>query len=62
MTLMSGKGRKENILTLKDAGGRTKVPSGWEIVCHFSQGHAMITKILDFIHKHPTIINCKLNM
>ena len=23
------------------------------IVCHFSQGHTMVTKNLDFIHKHP---------
>jgi hypothetical protein len=28
------------------------VPAGQEIVCHFSQGHAVVTKILDFIHKH----------
>ena len=42
-------------LTLKDAGegGGPKVPTGQEIVCHFSQGHAMVTKSLDFIHKHP---------
>ena len=26
------------------------------IVCHFSEGHAMVTKILDFIHKHPNYI------
>ena len=25
-----------------------KVPAGQEIVCHFSQCHAMVTKILDF--------------
>ena len=24
-----------------------------ENVCHFSHGHAMVTKNLDFIHKHP---------
>ena len=31
-------------LTLKD----------WYLVsCHFSQDHAIVTKILDFIHKHP---------
>ena len=40
-------------LTLKEAGGGPKVPTGQEIVCHFSQGHAMVTKSLDFIHKHP---------
>ena len=34
-------------------GGGPKVPSGQKIVCHFSQGHAMVTTILDFIHKHP---------
>ena len=36
-------------LTLNDAGGGPKVPTGQEIVCHFSQGHAMVTKNLDFI-------------
>ena len=29
------------------------MPGGQEIVCHFSQGHALVTKILEFIHKHP---------
>ena len=33
----------------KGCGG-PKVPTGQEIVCHFSQGHAMVTKIIDFIH------------
>ena len=28
------------------------MPSGFSIGCHFSQDHAMVTKILDFIHKH----------
>ena len=37
----------------KGCGGGPKVPSGREIVCHFSQGYAMVTKILDFIHIHP---------
>ena len=41
------------LLTLKDAGGGPKVPSGFSIGCHFSQDHAMVTKILDFIHIHP---------
>ena len=41
------------ILTLKEAGGGPKVPSGFSIGCHFSQDHAMVTKILDFIHIHP---------
>ena len=29
------------------------MPAGQEIACHFSQDCAMVTKILDFIHKHP---------
>ena len=33
-------------------GGGPKVPSGVSIGCHFSQDHAMVTKILDFIHIH----------
>ena len=41
------------LLTLKEAGVGPKVPAGQEIACHFSQDHAMVTKILDFIHKHP---------
>ena len=32
-------------------GGGPKWPTGQENVCHFSHGHAMVTKILDFIHK-----------
>ena len=41
-------------LTLKDAGGEggPKVPIGFSIGRHLSQDHAMVTKILDFIHKH----------
>ena len=31
--------------------GDPKWPTGQEIVCHFSHGRAIITKILDFIHK-----------
>ena len=38
-------------LTLKDPGGI--LPIGQEIACHFSQDHTMVTKFLDFIHKHP---------
>ena len=34
-------------------GGGPKVPGGQEIVCHFSQGQVMVSKILDFIHKPP---------
>ena len=26
--------------------------TGQEIPCHFSQDHTVVTKILDFIHKH----------
>ena len=37
----------------KECGGGPKVPGGQEIVCHFS--HAMATKILDFINKHPKL-------
>ena len=33
-------------------GGGAKVPTGQEIACHFSQDHTVVTKILDFIHKH----------
>ena len=44
--------KKNPILTLKEAGGGPKRPTGQETVCHFSHGHAMVTKILDFIHKH----------
>ena len=39
-------------LNPKVGGGGPKVPAGQEIVCHFSQDHTMVTKILDFIHKH----------
>ena len=37
----------------KGGGRGPKVPSGFSIGCHFSQDHAMVTKILDFIHIHP---------
>ena len=40
-------------LTLKDMGGGWNHPTGQEIACHFSQDHTMVTKFLDFIHKHP---------
>ena len=33
-------------------GGGLKVPTGQEIACHFSQNHTVVTKLLDFIHKH----------
>ena len=47
--------RMLNELTLKEAGGGggPKWPTGQTNVCHFSHGHAMVTKNLDFIHKHP---------
>ena len=38
----------------KGWGGGAKVPAGQKIVCHLSQSHALATKDLDFIHKHPT--------
>ena len=34
-------------------GSVKKLPTGQEIVCHLSQGHAKVTKNLDFIHKRP---------
>ena len=34
-------------------GGGWNPPIGQEIACHFSQDHTMVTKFLDFIHKHP---------
>ena len=37
----------------KGGGGCPKVTAAQEIVCHFSQGHPMVTKNLDFILKHP---------
>ena len=40
-------------LNPKGCGGGPKVPGGFLIGCHFSQDHAMVTKILDFIHIHP---------
>ena len=36
-------------------GGGPKWPYGFSIGCHFSQDQAMITKILDFINKHPKL-------
>ena len=41
------------VLTLNyTSGGGSKWPAGQEIACHFSQDHAVVTKILDFTHKH----------
>ena len=42
-----------NLLTLKDAGGGRFLPIGQKIACHFSQDHTIVTKILDFVNKHP---------
>ena len=38
---------------MRGGPGGPKVPSGFSIGCHFSQDHAMVTKILEFINKHP---------
>ena len=53
-----GTGTKGKKLSKKDVnpegcGGGSKCPYGFLIGCHFSQDHAMVTKILDFINKHP---------
>ena len=34
-------------------GGGRILPGDQEITCHSSQDHTMVTKFLDFIHKHP---------
>ena len=39
-------------LTLKDMGGGLIQSIAQEIACHFSQEHTMVTKFLEFIHKH----------
>ena len=44
---------QSKLLNPKGGGGGSKCPIGQEIGSHFSQDHAMVTKILDFIHKHP---------
>ena len=41
------------LLTLKDGGGGLIQSIGQENACNFSQDHTMVTKFLDFIHKHP---------
>jgi hypothetical protein len=41
---------KKDPLNPKGGGGGSKCPIGQEIGSHFSQDHAMIPKILDFIH------------
>ena len=41
-------------LALKDmGGGGWNHHAGQEIARHFSQEHTMVTKFLEFIHKHP---------
>ena len=44
--------RQSKKINPKGGRGGSKVTAGQEVVCHFSQGHAMVTKHLDFIHKH----------
>ena len=55
MSLVTKNCLSEGIPSLnpKGGGGGSKCPIGQEIGSHFSQNHAMVTKILDFIHKHP---------
>ena len=36
----------------KSPGGGRILPGGQEIACLFSLDHAMVTKFLDFVHKH----------
>ena len=44
----------QTVLTQKNpGGGGENSPIGQEIACYFSQDHAMVTKLLDFIYKHP---------
>ena len=49
---MYNRGYFSRLFNPKGGGGGPKVPAGQEIACHFSQDCAMVTKILDFIHKH----------
>ena len=52
-TLIICKLHFEDFFNPKRCGGvGSKWPAGLEIACHFSQNHAMVTKILDFIQKH----------
>ena len=51
MNLHKGPKYPSKSLFAQSRGG-PKWPTGQENVCHFSHGHAMVTKILDFIHKH----------
>ena len=41
------------VLALKYAGRGQILSIGQEIACHFSHDHTMVTKLLDFIKKHP---------
>ena len=51
MNLHKGPKYPSKSLFAQSRGG-PKWPTGQENVCLFSHGHAMVTKILDFIHKH----------
>ena len=39
-----------NLMIFFNPKGGPKWPYGFSIGCHFSQDHAMATKILDFVH------------
>ena len=42
-----------NRVNPKGGGGGSKCPIGQDVGSHFSKDYAMVTKILDFIDKHP---------
>ena len=41
------------VINPKRDGGGLIQSIGQENACHFSQDYTMVTKFLDFIHKHP---------
>ena len=41
-----------NINPKRPGGVGRILPGGQKIACHFSLDHAMVTKFLDFVHKH----------
>ena len=43
---------REKSFNPKRPGGGRILPGGQGIACHFSLDHAMVTKFLDFVHKH----------
>ena len=45
--------KKQTLINPKRHGGGWNPPIGQEMVCHFLQDYTMVTKFLDFIHKHP---------